>query len=230
MTMRNFFVTALGVLVGFQYAGAAEKKIIRISTDKTDLVLQVAENGRLYQTYLGEKLLHEADLANLDWRVHPASDASVSARGWEVYSGSGNEDFFEPAVGITHADGNASTWLYYVSSSSKNVEGGTQTDILLRDDKYPVDVTLHYVAYEKENIIKTWSEIKHQEKKPVQLFRYASTMLYFNCPSYYLTEFSGDWAKEVQMSTQKLEFGKKVVDTKLGSRAAMHAQPFLWSV
>lgn len=93
MTMRNFFVTALGVLVGFQYAGAAEKKIIRISTDKTDLVLQVAENGRLYQTYLGEKLLHEADLANLDWRVHPASDASVSARGWEVYSGSGNEDF-----------------------------------------------------------------------------------------------------------------------------------------
>ena len=226
MTMKNFIVTALGALVGFQYAGAAEKKIIRISTDKTDLVLQVAENGRLYQSYLGEKLLHEADLANLDWRVHPASDASVSARGWEVYSGSGNEDFFEPAVGITHADGNASTWLYYVSSSSKNVEGGTQTDILLRDDKYPVDVTLHYVAYEKENIIKTWSEIKHQEKKPVQLFRYASTMLYFNCPSYYLTEFSGDWAKEVQMSTQKLEFGKKVVDTKLGSRAAMHAQPF----
>ena len=51
-------------------------------------------------------------------------------------------------------------------------------------------------------------------------------MLYFNRPAYYLTEFSGDWAKEVQMSTQKLEFGKKVVDTKLGSRAAMHAQPF----
>lgn len=86
------------------------------------------------------------------------------------------------------------------------------------------------MAYEKEDVIKTWSEISHQEKKPVQLFRYASTMLYFNRPAYYLTEFSGDWAKEVQMSTQKLEFGKKVVDTKLGSRAAMHTQPFSWSV
>lgn len=106
------------------------------------------------------------------------------------------------------------------------MEGGTQTDIHLRDDEYPVNVTLHYVAYEKEDVIKTWSEISHQEKKPVQLFRYASTMLYFNRPAYYLTEFSGDWAKEVQMSTQKLEFGKKVVDTKLGSRAAMHTQPF----
>ena len=224
--MKNFFITALGLFWGFQCAEAAEEKVIRISTDNTDLVLQVAENGRLYQTYLGEKLLHESDLKKLDWQIHPASDASVSPRGWEVCSGSGNEDFFEPALGVTHADGNASTWLYYVSSSTKAVEGGTQTDIHLRDDKYPVNVTLHYVAYEKEDVIKTWSEISHQEKKPVQLFRYASTMLYFNRPAYYLTEFSGDWAKEVQMSTQKLEFGKKVVDTKLGSRAAMHAQPF----
>ena len=52
--------------------------------------------------------------------------------------------------------------LYYVSSSSKAVEGGTETVVNLRDDQYPVDVTLHYVAYPKENVIKTWSEIKHQ--------------------------------------------------------------------
>ena len=35
-----------------------------------------------------------------------------------------------------------------------------------------------------------------------------------------------DWAKEVQMSTQELQFGKKILDTKLGSRAAMFVQPF----
>ena len=60
--MKNFFITALGLFWGGQCAEAAEEKIIRISTDNTDLVLQVAENGRLYQTYLGEKLLHESDL------------------------------------------------------------------------------------------------------------------------------------------------------------------------
>ena len=124
-----------------------------------------------------------------------------------MYSGSGNEDFFEPALAVTHNDGNPSTWLYYVSSSSHPVE-------------------LHYVAYPKENVIKTWSEIRHQEKKPVALSAYASTMLYFSRPAYYLTEFSSDWAKEAQMSTQPLLFGKKVIDTKLGSRAAMHTHPF----
>ena len=36
---------------------AQEKNVIRIATDNTDLILQVAPNGRLYQAYLGDKLL-----------------------------------------------------------------------------------------------------------------------------------------------------------------------------
>ena len=223
--MKKIFFAGALTLAALQM-NAEESKVIRISTDQTDLILKVGENGRLYQTYLGEKLLHEADVNRFSWDIHAGSDGSISQRGWEVYSGSGNEDYFEPAVAITHNDGNTSTYLYYVSSSTSPVEGGTQTTINLRDDKYPVDVTLHYVAYPKENVIKTWSEIKHQEKKPIILSTYASTMLYFCRSSYYLTEFSSDWAKEARMSSQQLQFGKKVIDTKLGSRAAMHTHPF----
>lgn len=223
------------VLISIIMAGAAiaapaqtetQPKNIRISTAETDLVLQVAPNGRLYQVYFGERLRHEPDLANIDWRIHAASDGSVSERGWEVYGGSGGEDFFEPAVSVTHADGNPSTYLYYQSAETKAVDGGTQTDIHLHDNRYPLEVTLHYVAYERENVIKTWSEIRHNEKGEVTLNRYASTMLYFNEPEYYLTEFSSDWAKEAQMGVQRLLPGKKILDTKLGSRAAMHMQPF----
>ena len=223
--MKNLLI-ATALVAGVLTTQAEEKKVFRISTDKTDLVLQVGDNGRLYQTYFGEKLLNEADYQNLTWDVHAGSDGSISQRGWEVYSGSGNEDYFEPAIAITHNDGKNSTYLYYVSSTTQPVEGGTQTTINLRDDKYPVDVTLHYVAYPKENVIKTWSEIKHQEKKPIILSTYASTMLYFCNSSYYLTEFSSDWACEARMSNQQLQFGKKVINTKLGSRAAMHTHPF----
>ena len=207
-------------------AHPSEGKVIRISTDNTDLILKVGSNGRLYQTYLGPKLLDDTELSLLDWAQHAGSDGSVSTRGWEAYSASGNEEFFEPALGVTHADGNATTYLYYVDSSVEQVAGGTHTTIRLRDDKYPFDVTLNYTAYPKENVIKTWSEISHNEKKSVTLSAYASAMLYFNEPEYYLTEFSSDWAKEAQMSSQKLQFGKKVIDTKLGSRAAMHTHPF----
>ena len=226
MKNRLFAMMAASILTLTISAATDNEKTIRISTDNIDLVLKVAPNGRLYQTYLGEKLLHDADLDNLEWYQHAASDGSVSQRGWEVYSTSGNEDFFEPALGITHADGNMTTYLYYTGSTTSNVDGGTLTRINLRDNRYPVDVTLNYVSYSKENVIKTWSEIKHSEKKPVTLFNYATTMLYFNEPAYYLTEFSSDWAKEAGMSSQQLQFGKKVIETKLGSRAAMHTHPF----
>ena len=98
--------------------------------------------------------------------------------------------------------------------------------VTMQDDKYPVTVKLHYVAYQKENLIKTFTEISHQEKKPVQLHKYASSMLHLNRDNYFLTEFSGDWASEAHVKEQPLEFGKKTIDTKLGARANMFCSPF----
>lgn len=222
------FLTVLATAANaFASETQQEKKVIRIATDNIDLLLQVGDNGRLYQTYLGPRLMHKEDINQFEWYRHAASDGSVSRRGWEVYATSGNEDFFEPALGITHSDGNQTTYIYYVDSEQKPTDnGGTFTRINLRDDKYPLDVTLNYVTYPHENVIKTWSEITHHEKTPIYMSEYASGMLYFSRGAYYLTEFSSDWAKEAQMSQQQLQFGKKVIDTKLGSRAAMHAQPF----
>lgn len=89
---------------------ASAQKTIRVSTDKTDLVMQVSPKGRLYQVYLGDKLKNPSDYNQLKWDVYAASDGSVCQRGHEVYATSGAEDFFEPAVAVTHADGNMTTY------------------------------------------------------------------------------------------------------------------------
>lgn len=100
------------------------------------------------------------------------------------------EDYFEPAIHILHNDGNPSLLLKYVSHETKAVsQGVNETIITLGDDKYPVTVKLHYVTYPAEDIIKTYTEISHKEKKPVVLHQYASSMLHLNRAKYYLTEF-----------------------------------------
>lgn len=206
---------------------AAEPTQIRISTAGIDLILQTAPNGRLYQSYFGKRLLHEADLNHLSYAIHAGSDGSVSTRGWEVYPASGAEDYFEPAFAIRHTDGNLSGIFTYVSHETRALDANaTETLIRLEDKVYPVNLTLHYTTYSRENVIKAWTEISHREKKPVTISQYASSMLYFESPRYVLAEFSGDWAKEAQRSIQELQFGKKMIDTKLGTRAAMHAYPF----
>lgn len=205
---------------------AVDAQTVRVSTNNTDLVLKVSPKGRLYQVYFGDKLKNAADYDNLTWNTYAASDGAVSTRGHEVYAGSGNEDYFEPAVAITHADGNMTTYLYYKGVETKAIDGGTETIITLQDNKYPDTVKLHYAAYDKENVIKAWTEISHNEKKPVTLWRYSSTMLYFDASKYFLTSYHSDWAKEGQPETVQLTAGKKIIDTKLGTRAAMHTEPF----
>lgn len=193
---------------------AANGPVIKIETERTSLIYQVGENGRLYQKYLGKKLNHDSDVQYLP-------------QGTEAYLAHGMEDYFEPAIHIGHNDKNSSLLLKYVEHSEKKLgDGINETVITLKDGKYPVTVKLHYVTYGKENIIRTFSEISHQEKKPVILSKYASAMLHLNSSKYFLTEFSGDWAHEANVTERELAFGKKVIDTKLGARANMFVSPF----
>ncbi|MDL2282747.1 alpha-galactosidase, partial [Parabacteroides sp. OttesenSCG-928-G06] len=152
--------------------------------------------------------------------------------GTEAYIAHGMEDYFEPAVRMLHNDGNPSLLLKYVSHTQQQLEPNvSETVITLSDDKYPVTVKLFFVAFAKENIIKEYTEISHKEKKPVTLYNYASSMLHLNSSRYYLTEFAGDWAHEVNMTERQLDHGKKILDTKLGSRANMFCSPiFLLSL
>ena len=212
MKLKAFLLFFL--LSSFSLLQAADKPLIKIETERTSLIYQVADNGRLYQKYLGKKLNHDSDIQYLP-------------QGTEAYLTHGMEDYFEPAIHIRHNDNNSSLLLKYVDHSSNAIGNGVnETVITLKDDKYPVTVKLHYVAYGKENIIRTFTEISHEEKKPVILCKYASSMLHLNSSKYFLTEFSGDWAHEANVTERELAFGKKVIDTKLGARANMFVSPF----
>lgn len=212
MNLKATLLAGLLCLSGTAYA--IEKPVIKIETGSTSLIYRVGDNGRLYQCYLGKRLNHEKDINHL-------------SQGTEAYITHGMEDYFEPALHIVHNDGNPSTLLKYVSHDTQKLsEGVTETVITLADDQYPVTVKMHYVTYADENIIKSFTEISHREKKPVMLHKYASSLLHLNRSKYFLTEFSGDWAHEANITERELAFGKKVIDTKLGARADMFVSPF----
>ncbi len=192
----------------------AQRQQFTIETQHVSLVFGVGDNGRLYQNYLGPRLSHASDLEHLPGGI-------------EAFLTHGMEDYFEPALHIQHADGNPSTELKYVSHETSTAsDGASQTVFTLRDDKYPVTVRLIFKAYADQDVIVAHSEIVNGEKRAVTLHNYASCLLSLSRSQYWLTEFSGDWANEVNMSESELNFGKKVLDTKLGSRASMFMPSF----
>lgn len=214
--MKNYLSVAFVIIC--LHANAQSVPQIIIETKTTSLVLSVGRNHRVTQSYFGKKLT--------------VDEAAKLSGGNEVYITAGMEDQNEGAIRMVHTDGNPSLELNYESTSTNKINDDvTTTNIILKDPVYPVEVTLHYTAYFNENVIKTWTEIIHHEEKPVQLTQYASSILHFNSDEYWLTQFHGDWAREMEMVEEKLTNGIKSIESKLGTRTNFYqTQAFFLSL
>lgn len=212
--MKKQILFLVSLFIAIQVIAQPERptetdKNIVIETKHSALVYSVGKNKKLYQVYLGEKLNNTADY-RLQRNIH------------EAYVPSGTDNLFEPAIKMLHNDGNPSLELLF--AEEKNVRDGnlTTTTVILKDPVYPVTIKLNFVAYFDEDIVKTWTEIFHQEKNPVVLTNFASAMIHLDADRYWLTQFHGDWAKEMRMEESQLTSGIKTIDSKLG-----HEQIFI---
>lgn len=217
MDAKSFFLFSFVLAVSSGSVKAAND-VVSITTSNNQLIYKVDGKNKLCQCYFGSKL-----------KTNPELVQQTQA---DAYPTFGTSYINEPALRVVHSDGNTSTELYYVSSSSQKFDDNINyTEIILEDSIYPLQVKLCFNAYQKEDVIEAWSVISHKEKKPIVLYNYASSHLYVSEPTYYLTQFYGEWADEMNMKEQQLTRGKKVLESKLGVRSDQHAHPcFLLSL
>lgn len=201
------------LLVTLFFVGGVQAQIIHIETESTSLVFKVSDNKKLYQIHYGKRLNSTKGIAALQ----PYFD--------EVYPSFGNGSSDEVALMATHADGTMATDLIYKSHDQKENGNIQETTIQLGDKKLPFYVELHFRTYKKENVIEQWANIHHNEKSGVRLQRFASSALGFKSDSYYLTHFYGSWAREMQLSEERLTNGIKSIQTKRGVRATEYENP-----
>lgn len=209
--MKSKIIYLLSFIMAFSATTArAVDEVVTISTNDIQLVYKVDKKNKLRQCYFGEAMGSNAE--------------KVQMTKHDAYPTFGTSYVNEPALRAVHADGNTSTELVYVSHKTEMKEDGVEyTEIALRDSYFPFDVKLCFNAYGKENVIEAWTVISHNEKKPVMLYNYASSHLFFEEKAYYLTQFYGEWADEMHMTEMQLTRGIKSLESKLGVRSNQHA-------
>jgi alpha-galactosidase len=197
---------------------------IPIETQRTALVIRVDKEQIPTIVHLGTRLRNTAEYSYIPANGKRGEDYTHIYN--SVYTPAGSRNLLEPAIQVTHADGNPSLDLKYVRHETQPLkDGAIVTNVYLKDPQYPFEVTLHYRAYQQEDVIEQWSTIRHTEKKPVIMHKYASANLYIPAQDYYLTHFHGDWANEMNPSEVKLTEGIKILDSKLGTRADLFQPP-----
>ena len=226
-----FFVntkTGFLIVTFFFYAAsslsAQQNIVIPIETSQTALVLQVDKDNHTGIIYFGKKLGTGNDYGTIPGQYRQVEDNAGIYNA--AYTPSGTWNLVEPAIRLTHADGNTSLELFYSSHQTTKLDSNVSlVQVVLKDPVYPIEVTLFYKVYAKENVIEQWSVITNHEKKPVTLHKYASANLYFIAGDYYLTHYHGTWAREMKPEETQLTAGIKVLDSKLGTRADLFQPP-----
>jgi alpha-galactosidase len=201
---------------------------IPVETAHHAFLLQVDGKKKLSTVYFG-KTLADAEEYKEVANMHKFS-ADYSGRLNSAYTTAGSRNLAEPAIAVTHADGNMSLDLKYVSHQQTKIDANVSLlTVNLKDPVYAVEVTLYYKSYFKEDVVEQWSAIKNLEKGSITLQKFASANLYVQAKSYWLRQYHGDWAKEMQPEEKELSHGIKVLDSKLGSRANLF-QPSVFMI
>jgi len=182
---------------------------IELKTKDFALSFQIGDDKRLYQQSVG------------------ASETNGSVHRFdEAYPQWGDGYIWEPALQVTHADGNTSTTLLYENTTRTNEAPDRElVRIHFRDPAYPFRGAICFRMHRERDLLEQWIEFQHQEGGPVKFERMASTALLLPATNVYLTQFSGDWANEMQPATELLTPGLKVLDSKLGVRAHQFRNP-----
>lgn len=210
----NKFLTTVLLCTTLLGSGALRADNIVISNKKSSILITADKGEAPRIQYFGPQLANPDDVFN-----------SGTAFNDPVYPQFGVQCSREIAIQATHNDGNMSLELVVESVGRENRDGGEVTAIATKDKFYPFYVTIYYKTYPDCDVIETWTEIRHLEKKPVTLYRFASAFLPVRRGDNWLSHFHGPWGAEAYLNEEPLTDGMRVIKDKDGVRNTQNSCP-----
>lgn len=128
---------------------------VLISTRNTSLLLDAPVGGEVRFIYYGDKLSTSGAATLLE----------TEQKTFSAYPVYGLNCPSESALSVTHGDGNMTLQLEVIKVDTRKEQTADITTIRLKDKVYPFYMNLCYRTYPDADIIETWTEITHEEKK-----------------------------------------------------------------
>lgn len=166
-----------------------------ISTRNTSLLLLARTGEPLKIAYYGARI-SQIEGSQLWW----AGD-SYNRHAYPTFNDNCSAD---GAIMVQHADGQVMLDLAVQKVERKAVDGGELVTISTKDKAKPFYVDVCYRSYTDADMIETWTEIRHGEKKDVVLKQFASGYLPMRGSDAWLTEFHGQWGNEMNLFESQL--------------------------
>jgi alpha-galactosidase len=182
-----------------------------LETEYNSYVLAVNPRGGLQHLYWGPRLGSAEEFGAGHFPNTFGYNRGDIAN--EEYPAWGGSRYEEPCLKATFDDGVRDVFLEYVSHQIR----GSVLDVVLKDPKYDLLVTLTYRVYARVGIISRQARIENRTARPVRLESAQSGV--WNLPAdanYRLTSLVGRFGDEAQVTAEPIRQGLKVLESRRG--------------
>jgi alpha-galactosidase len=198
-----------------------------LETNHTAYVFGLDSDGRLVNTYWGERLLSFDDYPSPGYPGGWASFSDAGQLAREEYPADTGLKYIEPCFKACYADGVRDTVLRFESAE----RAGDELRISLRDPLEALRITLCYRVHAIDDLLERWTEVTNDGGASVTLERVFSAQWHLPrmgrpmAVSYHLSHLSGRWGDEWRLSREPLRVGAKVLESRRLT-TSHHANPW----
>ena len=190
-----------------------QQKVWVLKSGEATYAFGVNERGELQHLYWGKRLSAQDFTSAHSLPEWASFDLSTTTTPQE-YPGWGAGLYMEPALKVTFANGSREVVLHYVDHKLED----NNLEITLKDEISVLYVHLHYRVYPDQGIIERSARIENRTSEAVTLESAQSAS--WTLPpdgSYRLHYLTGRWAGEWQLQSERLQVGKRVIESRRGS-------------
>lgn len=198
------------------------QNIFSIETKNTSYIFGVDNLGLIRHLYWGNRI----DNIN-DFQMPVLNEVSTNDPVHEItpeeFPVHGGLRYKETCLKVNFSDKTREIVLRYEGYEIN----GQELIIKLKDNHYDFDVNLHYRSHYDYDLMERWVEIVNNTKDQVLVEKIHSAQFHIPYEGLNFSNTRGHWGAEQQRFTQKMSFGKVVIENRRGISTHNHNPHFI---
>lgn len=203
-----------------------DSKVFLLSTEHTSYAFGIDDRGLVRHLHWGKKL-PSADELEMPVLTEVSTNDPVFEITPEEFPVHGGLRYKEHCLKVTFPDGTRELVYRYDGYDIEEGDGREELVIHLKDDHYAFRMDLHYILYPAYDLMERSVVLKNEMEEPLQIEQLHSAQFHIPYENLNFSNVHGHWGAEEQQFTQRVSYGKILIENRRGTSSHNHNPYFI---
>ena len=207
-------------------AVGTNSQVFLFSTGNTSYAFGIDDRGLVRHLYWGKKL-PSADELEMPVLTEVSTNDPVFEITPEEFPVHGGLRYKEHCLKVTFPDGTRELVYRYDGYDTEQGDGWEELVLHLKDEHYAFRMDLHYKLYPAYDLMERTVVLKNEMEEPLQIEQLHSAQFHIPYENLNFSNVHGHWGAEEQPFTQRVSYGKILIENRRGTSSHNHNPYFI---